>query len=89
MLPEDEKLIAEVHLTDSSRLYIRERYRKGELIKYSYHLIRVGRIIRWDNVPHHKNMKTYPHHKHEDEKVVESEEMDINKVLAELALIEK
>jgi hypothetical protein len=35
-------------------------------------------------------VKTHPHHKHEDEKVIESEKMDINKVLAELdALIEK
>lgn len=89
-LPEEEKLIAEAHLMDSSRLYIRERYRKGELIKYSYHLIRVDRVIRWDNVPHHKNVKTHPHHKHEDEKVIESKKMDVNKVLAELdALIEK
>ena len=84
VLPRNEKLIAEAVLLDSSKLYIRERYMKGKLIKYSYHLIRSGHVIRWDNVPHHKNVKTHPFHKHIDEKICESEKMDIGKVLSEL-----
>jgi len=33
---------------------------------YSYHWQNKNgkMIIRWDNDPHHKNLKTYPHHKH-------------------------
>jgi hypothetical protein len=89
VLPGNEKLIAEAVLIDSSKLYIRERYRKGKLIKYSYHLIKSGRVIRWDNVPHHKNVKTYPFHKHVDDKIYESEKMDIGKLLSELNSIVK
>jgi len=84
VLPENEKIIAEAVMIDSSKLYIRERYRKGRLIKYSYHFISSGCVIRWDNVPHHKNVKTHPFHKHVDDKICDSEEMNINKVLIEL-----
>ena len=88
MLPNDEKLIAIAYLVNSSILHVRERYKDGELIKYSYHLMKGGKIIRWDNVPHHKGMSTYPHHKHENETIKESYKMDINEVLKELKIVE-
>ncbi|HEY3347837.1 MAG TPA: DUF6516 family protein [Nitrospirota bacterium] len=33
---------------------------------YSYHLQdKDGKLVaRWDNSPHHKNLETYPHHRH-------------------------
>jgi 5-deoxy-D-glucuronate isomerase len=41
-------------------------------------------VIRWDNVPHHKEIRSYPHHKHENDKVKESTKMDIDLVLEEI-----
>ncbi|HEY9247009.1 MAG TPA: DUF6516 family protein [Candidatus Methanoperedens sp.] len=84
VLPENEKLTAIVHLTDSSILHIKERYRNGSLIKYSYHNIRSDKFIRWDNVPHHRNLETFPDHKHENTMIVESRKMNISLVFKEL-----
>ncbi len=42
------------------------------------------KIIRWDNVPHHHEIETYPYHKHKNNIVVESKKMDIRSVLEEL-----
>ena len=82
--PKDEKLIAIAYLVNSAVLHIRERYKEGELIKYSYHLMKSDKVIRWDNVPHHKEISTYPHHKHENDKIKESTKMDIGLVLEQI-----
>ncbi len=52
-------------LVNSTTLYIRE-YVDAEQREYSYHWQdENGKLItRWDNAPHHKNIATYPHHKH-------------------------
>ncbi len=81
VLPDYEKLIAIAYLTDGSILHIRERYSGGDLIKYSYHLMKGDEVVRWDNVPHHKEIRTYPHHRHEGDQILESTEMDIILVL--------
>jgi len=50
---------------------------------YSYHWqnIEGNLLMRWDNSPHHKG-KTFPHHKHlADGKIVESYEINLEKVL--------
>ena len=72
------------NLADSSVLHIRERYKNGEHIKYSYHLMKGNKVIRWDNVPHHKEISTYPHHKHENDKIEKSTKIDISMVLVEI-----
>jgi hypothetical protein len=36
--------------------------------------------IRWDNAPHHKDMKTFPHHKHSP-KLEESTEIGFEEIL--------
>ena len=38
-------------------------------------------IIRWDNAPHYKNIKTVPHHKHTKNGVEESDEVCLEDVL--------
>ena len=51
---------------------------------YSFHLQDKtdNLIIRWDNAPHHSNVATYPHHKHDKEKkVFESTEISISEVI--------
>ncbi|QTA87888.1 toxin-antitoxin system TumE family protein [Desulfonema magnum] len=37
-------------------------------------------IIRWDNAPHHRHIKTYPNHKHIEGEVRESFEITLNDV---------
>ena len=34
---------------------------------YSYQLFTDKSIIRWDNAPHYPNLKSYPHHFHNEE----------------------
>jgi hypothetical protein len=40
-------------------------------------------ILRWDNAPHHPEIKTFPHHLHE-EGIKESEEVTFAEVLTEI-----
>lgn len=54
---------------------------------YSFHWQSAyGTLVkRWDNVKHHKNVRTYPYHLHiPHNKVIESEAMNLKKVLLEI-----
>ena len=68
-------------LSDDSELYIRE-YVSEKVYLYSYHWQDKNGVlrIRWDNSPHHKYIKTFPHHKHTP-KVEESEEINLEDIL--------
>ena len=68
-------------LTDSSELYVRE-YISNEDYLYSYHWQNEnGDLrIRWDNSPHHKRIKIFPHHKHTP-KIEEFREVSFESVL--------
>jgi len=53
--------------------------------RYAYHISKGPKlIIRWDNAPHHLQVKTFPHHKHVKEEILESKEMSIEDVIIEL-----
>ena len=69
-------------LSNSTKLIIRE-YSDSRDRNYSYHWQDKDSklIIRWDNSPYHKNIKTYPHHKHQDDKILPSYEITIKDVL--------
>jgi len=41
-------------------------------------------IFRYDNAEHHKNIKTFPHHKHLENSVIESPEKNLFDVLLEI-----
>ena len=45
------------------------------------------KVIRGDNVPHHRAISTYPHHKHENDEIMESRIMDVGTVLEEIETI--
>jgi len=68
-------------LIDNSELHVREYASEKEYL-YSYHWQdEKGSLrIRWDNSPHHKRIKTFPHHKHTP-KIEESKEMGLEDVL--------
>ena len=59
------KIYIEISLIDNSKLIVKE-LKFSEKIKYSYHWMdkKNKMIIRWDNAPHFKSLKTFPHHKH-------------------------
>lgn len=63
-------------IKDDTTLAISEYSDKNER-NYSYHWqdSRGKLICRWDNSPHHKSINSYPHHKHESNEVLESNEM--------------
>ena len=67
---------------DGSFLFINELNRI-DYQKYSYHWQKENGelIIRWDNLPHCKNIKTFPHHKHENDIVLPSHRVNIDDVI--------
>lgn len=71
-----------VKLIDGSVLYVREYVSEEDYI-YSFHWQdNEGKLrIRWDNAPHHKTIKTFPHHKHTDKGIEESYEITLEDVL--------
>lgn len=74
---------ARAELVNNTILFIRE-YVSEDDYNYSYHWQEEDSqlIIRWDNAPHHKQVKTYPHHKHIRENILPSYEIGINEILA-------
>jgi len=72
-------------LKGGSVLHIKE-YSDSESRKYSYNWQAPdGKLIlRWDNSPHYKHLKTFPHHKHVDGGISESYSIVIEDVLEEI-----
>jgi len=70
-------------MKDESLLFSREYLDEYER-NYSFHWQDKNDrfIIRWDNARHHKDIRTYPHHKHTGETVTESFEISLGEVLA-------
>jgi len=71
-----------INFLDTSQLIVKE-YLIGIRRKYSYHWQNNRGIlkIRWDNAPHWPEIKTFPHHKHINNNIEESHEIDIESVL--------
>jgi len=60
--------------------------KKVEKYKYSYHYedSHGEMIFRYDMAPHFKDIETYPHHKHESDRVIASAEPSLNSILGEI-----
>ena len=53
--------------------------------RYAYHVSKGSElVIRWDNAPHHRKIKTFPHHKHVKEEFFESNEVVLEEILGEV-----
>ena len=57
-------------LVNGLKLHLAEYVNTGpriQRIKYRYHLQRDDGtlIVRWDNAPHHREVETFPHHRHD------------------------
>jgi hypothetical protein len=72
----------QVIFVDGTFLNVRE-YSDENDRHYSFHWqdSNNGLIIRWDNAGHHRQVKTFPHHKHRGGEVEESLEMSLADVL--------
>lgn len=80
---ESVKLLrVKAEVVDGTFLYITELH-AIDYQKYSYHWQKENGelIIRWDNKPHWKNLKTFPHHKHERDNVIPSHRVNIDDVI--------
>ncbi|MFH1287802.1 MAG: DUF6516 family protein, partial [bacterium] len=80
---ETVKLIKiKAELLDETLLYITELYTL-DYQKYSYNWQKKNGelIIRWDNKPHWKNIKTYPYHKHKNGEVLSSYRVTVDDVI--------
>ena len=77
------RIKAKLRLFDGSMLWVREVWVKEEMVAYSYYWLRADEtvLMGWDNAPHHKGVKTFPHHKHIGDRVEDSEERDMRNVL--------
>lgn len=79
-----------IRFIDNSALYFVEFVDVSENVekyKYSYHYedVNTVMIFRYDMAPHFRDIKTFPHHKHErDEKVVASKEPSLKEILYEI-----
>lgn len=61
---------------------------KANKEKYRYHYMDKDKqlIFRYDNAQHHRELKTFPHHKHTEKGVEESKEPDLEIVLKEIEI---
>lgn len=52
-------------------------------LKYKYHWqSENGELIeRWDNVPHHREIDTFPHHKHDNKGVYSSSNVNLKTII--------
>jgi len=72
-------------LTEKEFIEIFEFYFSGNLLKYSYTYIKDDNsILRYDNAPHHKKLKSFPHHKHIKDKIKELEKPQLEEFLRDL-----
>ncbi|MDP2767686.1 MAG: DUF6516 family protein [Candidatus Methanoperedens sp.] len=78
------KLKIEALLVNGWKLHVWE-HTTPELQRYAYHVSKGSQlVIRWDNAPHHRQIRTFPHHKHIKDAVLESREVTIEKILEEV-----
>ncbi|MEN4006006.1 MAG: DUF6516 family protein [Methanobacteriaceae archaeon] len=77
------KVKAKLKLFDGSALWIREIWIKGKIEVYIYYWLRPDEtiIMGWDNALHHKEILSFPYHKHLGNKIEPSPQMDIDDVL--------
>lgn len=72
----------QIMLIDRSVLHIREYNDEFER-NYSFHWqdSQGTFLLRWDNAPHHKHLKTYPSHMHKNDLIEESDVISLKDVL--------
>jgi len=72
----------QIVLIDKSVLHVREYNDEFER-NYSFHWqdSQGAFLLRWDNAPHHKNLKTFPHHMHKNDRIEETNVISLKDIL--------
>ena len=72
----------QITFIDYSILIAREFSSKEER-NYSFHWMDEDKnlIIRWDNAPYHRDISSYPHHKHIQNRIAESHIITLEEVI--------
>lgn len=67
---------------DNSLFHFKEVF-VANVRRYRFHYMDSDNnmVVRWDNAPHHRNLKTFPHHVHFPDRVEENEEIEFAEVL--------
>ena len=61
-----------------SALEFAEKYSShGHRYRFHYMTPKKAMIVRWDNVPHHKEVSNFPHHKHISKGVEPSKDINL------------
>ena len=64
---------------------VRETDKGLERLKYRFQYVKGDEFIfRYDNAPHHREIETFPHHKHVGNDVLPSKEKNLLEVLEEI-----
>lgn len=75
-----------LYLKDGSNLRVAEQWEGEELKRYSYYWLTSEDELKigWDNAPHHKQLKGFPHHKHveQQDNLQPSKETGLEDVMA-------
>ncbi len=86
--PTNGLIKGEITFKDKSHLSFLEVKDTNEepKIKYRYHYMDKDKnlIFRYDNSPYHKEVSTFPHHKHTPNGIKESEEPTIETIMKEI-----
>lgn len=81
-------ITGELTFVDESRLDFTEvkDITQQSKLKYRYHYMDKENemIFRYDNAKHHKEIRTFPHHKHIPGRILESQEPEIEEILIEI-----
>jgi hypothetical protein len=74
---------------DGSMLEFMEYLQEENRLKYRFHLVdkESNMVFRYDNAPHHKDVSSFPHHKHLPSNVTESDDKGIMDVLDEIEIL--
>ena len=63
---------------------------EGNITKYSYAYIKSNQLLlRFDNAPHFKNIKTFPHHKHLKNEVLPLNNNQLTEFVKEIKILLK
>ena len=74
---------------DGSVLEFMEYLKEENRLKYRFHLMDMhgSMVLRYDNAPHHKDVSSFPHHKHLPSNVAESVDKSLMDVLDEIEIL--
>lgn len=76
---------------DGSILHITE-LQTPDYQKYAYHWQKENgeMLVRWDNSPHYKKLKTFPHHRHEGNNTLPSHRITLDEIIDKIRnIVEK